>query len=412
MSTKEFFTVSSLDAVLGLLGDIPQAGFETVSLSASLGRILAREIVSDIDIPDFNRSTMDGYAVRAVSTFGASGGMPALFAVTGEIEMGKPAGISVKSGEAVRIPTGGMLPDGADSVVMLEHAEPLDDRTLEVFKSVAPLQHVIEIGEDLRRGDTVFSAGQPVRAQDMGLLAALGRSGVSVFKKPVVAIISTGDEIVDIHETPDRGRLRDINAYTLTGLIMKSGGIPLYLGIAPDRLDELVQMCREAVSQADIILVSGGSSVGARDLTKEAINALPDSGILAHGISISPGKPTIVARIGEKAFLGLPGHVASAMIVFMRVVQPLVERIGGLSERYRGKKEWVRAVLSRNLASVQGRSDFVRVRLIREEGRLLAQPVLGKSGLIRTMVHADGLIEIDINSEGLNKGSVVDVELV
>ncbi|MDL1977017.1 MAG: molybdopterin molybdotransferase MoeA [Deltaproteobacteria bacterium] len=411
MSTKEFFTVSSLDAVLGLLGDIPQAGFETVSLSESLGRILAREIVSDIDIPDFNRSTMDGYAVRAVSTFGASGGMPALFAVTGEIEMGKPAGISVKSGEAVRIPTGGMLPDGADSVVMLEHAEPLDDRTLEVFKSVAPLQHVIEIGEDLRRGDTL-STGQPVRAQDMGLLAALGMSGVPVFKKPVVAIISTGDEIVDIHETPDRGRLRDINAYTLTGLIMKSGGIPLYLGIAPDRLDELVQMCREAVSQADIILVSGGSSVGARDLTKEAIKALPDSGILAHGISISPGKPTIVARIGEKAFLGLPGHVASAMIVFMKVVQPLVERIGGLSERYRGKKEWARAVLSRNLASVQGRSDFVRVRLIREEGRLLAQPVLGKSGLIRTMVHADGLIEIDINSEGLNKGSVVDVELI
>lgn len=411
MSTKEFFTVVSLESVLEHLRDFPQTESEIIPLEESPGRILAKDIISDIDIPDFNRSTVDGYAVRAKSTFGASEGTPALFNLTGKIEMGETASISVKPGEAVKIPTGGMLPDGSDSVVMIEHAEALDDQTIEVYKNVVPLQHVIETGEDFRKDDHILSRGQPIRPQEMGLLAALGKCDVPVFKKPIVAIISTGDEIVDIRQSPAPGQLRDVNAYTLTGLVLKSGGLPLCLGIAPDNFDELFRMCEQALSRADIVLVSGGSSVGARDFTIDVINALPRSELLVHGISISPGKPTIIARIKGKAFFGLPGHVTSAMIVFMKTVQPLIERMRGLSEQYTGKKQETTAVLSRNLASVQGRTDFVRVNLVREEGQLVAHPILGKSGLIRTMVQADGIIEIDINSEGLDKGSVVRVEL-
>ncbi len=411
MSTKEFFKVSSLESVLKHLRAFPQIGSETIPVEESLGRILAEEIVSDIDIPDFNRSTVDGYAVQARSTFGASESSPAMFNVTGKIEMGEPARISVKAGEAVKIPTGGMLPDGADSVVMLEHAELLDDHTIEVYKSAFPLQHVIEIGEDLRKGECILSRGQPIRPQEMGVLAAIGKSDVPVFKKPIVAIISTGDEIVDIRNVPSLGQLRDVNAYTLSGQVKRVGGVPTYLGIGRDNFEELFRMCKQALNNADIVLVSGGSSVGARDFTMEAINALSRSEILVHGISISPGKPTIIARIGRKAFFGLPGHITSAMIVFMKTVQPLIERIGGLSEKYIGKKREVTAILSRNIASVQGRTDFVRVNLVHDEGRSVAQPLLGKSGLIRTMVKADGLIEIDINSEGLDKGSVVTVEL-
>ena len=411
MSVREFFKVSNLESVLEHLRYFSQKESETIPLAESLGRIIAEDIVSDIDIPNFHRSTVDGYAVQAKATFGASSGTPALFHIIGEIDMGRPASISVKPGEAVKIPTGGMLPEGADSVVMVEHTEPVDNQTIELYKSAVPLQHVIAIGEDFHKGECVLSRGQPVRPQEMGLLAALGKCDVPVFKKPVVAIISTGDEIIDICKAPLPGQLRDMNAYTLTGLTCKSGGYPIYLGIAPDNFNVLFHMCEQALRQADIVLVSGGSSIGMRDFTLKVISDMPGSEILVHGISISPGKPTIIARIEQKAFLGLPGHVTSAMIVFMKTVHPLIERMGGLAAKYRGKRRETSALLSRNLASVQGRTDFVRVNLVREGGHLVAYPILGQSGLIRTMVQADGFIEIDLNSEGLDKGSVVRVEL-
>jgi molybdopterin molybdotransferase len=411
MSAREFFKVSNLESVLEHLRYFSQTASETIPLEKSLGRIIAKDVISDIDIPDFHRSTVDGYAVQAKSTFGASEGTPALFKIIGEIDMGRPARISIGPGEAVKIPTGGMLPDGADSVVMLEHTEPVNDQTIEVYKSAVPLKHVIEIGEDLHKGECMLFRGQPIRPQEMGLLAALGKCDVPVFKKPVVAIISTGDEIVDIRKAPPPGQLRDMNAYTLSGLARRSGGHPIYLGIAPDNFHVLFHMCEQALRQADIVLVSGGSSVGTRDFTLKAIRALPRSEVLVHGISISPGKPTIIARIEQKAFFGLPGHAISAMIVFMKTVHPLIEQMGGLSEKYKGKRRETHAILSRNLPSVQGRTDFVRVKVVHEEGRLVAYPILGKSGLIRTMVQADGLIEIDLNAEGLDKGSVVSVEL-
>jgi molybdopterin molybdotransferase len=412
MTGKEFFKVSPVDAVWKSIRTFPFVSYETVPLDDSVGRVLAHDVISTIDLPEFHRATMDGYAVRARSTFGASEGMPALLGVTGAVEMGEIPAISVGPGEAVRIATGGMLPPGADSVVMKEHTQTVDDQALEVFRSVAPLEHVIEVGEDLKKGERVLSQGTLLRAQEMGILAALGQARVPVYRRPAVAIISSGDEIVPIEQVPDLSQLRDVNAYTLAGLIRVWGGIPLYLGIARDNVQDLDRLCREALARADMVLLSGGSSVGTRDFTQEVLEGLPDGEILIHGVSVSPGKPTILARSGKQPVWGLPGQVTSAMVVFHVMVRVALEHIGGRSEAEQAKRLEVPALLNRNLASVQGREDYVRVKLIPEKDHLLAAPILGKSGLIRTMVQADGLIRIPRDSEGLDKGTLVKAILV
>lgn len=411
MTDKEFFKVTSMETALQMTRTFPCVSKEVLPLGQCVGRILSQDIVSKIDLPEFNRATMDGYAVQARSTFGASESMPALFTIVGAIEMGEVPTVSVKAGEAVRIATGGMLPDGADSVVMLEHAQELDDQTLEIFKSTAPLEHVMEIGEDFRRGEKTLLKGSRIRPQEMGVLAALGETHIPVYRKPVVTILSSGDEIVPIDQTPDLSQLRDVNAYTLTGLVQLSGAVPRYLGIARDSFDELHGFLENALAGADVVLISGGSSVGSRDFTVEAIQALADAEILFHGVSISPGKPTILACSKEKAIWGLPGQVTSAMVVLHVMVRPMLERIGGLSEGQIGVGHQVSAVLSRNLASVQGREDYVRVKLVRREDQVYAEPILGKSGLIHTMVKGDGLVRIDVNSEGLDEGTPVSVIL-
>ncbi len=406
---KAFFKVTTLDAVLALIRQFPSVREEMLTLDETVGRVLARDVFSEIDLPEFNRATMDGYAVQARSTFGASDGMPAFFSIVGSVEMGEVPDVSVGAGEAVRIATGGMLPTGADCVVMVEHTQLLDKQTLEVFKSAAPLQHVMEIGEDFRKTEKVLSKGHVIRPQDMGVMAALGQARVAVHKQPVVGIISSGDEIVPIEQTPTLSQLRDMNAHTLGALVRKSGGIPLSLGISRDNLQDLDRLCRQAVSQADMVLISGGSSVGTRDFTLEVLEGLPDAEILVHGVSVSPGKPTILARSGQKVVWGLPGQVTSAMVVFHIMVRRALERIGGRLEDESEKALEVPAVLTRNLASVQGREDFVRVRLVRKGDQFGAEPILGKSGLIHTMVKADGLIRIDRDSEGLDEGTPVRV---
>lgn len=411
MTDKEFFKVTSLETILELIRTFPCVGEEILPLNQSVGRILCRDVISKIDLPEFNRSTMDGYAVQARSTFGASESMPALLTIVGSVEMGKVPTVSVNAGEAVRITTGGMLPDGADSVVMVEHAQTLDEHTLEIFKSAAPLQHVAEIGEDFQKGKKILSKGNRIRPQEMGVLAALGETSVPVYRQPVVAIISSGDEIVPIEQTPGLSQLRDVNAHTLTGLARLSGGVPLYLGIARDNLDELHDLCKNALAEADMVLISGGSSIGSRDFTIDVIQGFTDAEILAHGVSISPGKPTILARSKQKAIWGIPGQVASAMVVFHVMIRPMLEAIGGLSKNLLGATHEASAVLSRNLASVQGREDYVRVKLVHQQSQVYAEPILGKSGLIHTMVKADGLVRIDTNSEGLDKGTQVKVIL-
>ncbi len=405
---KEFFKVTDLDRVLKYTFDFPAVDTEKVHLSNMTGRILADNIVSDIDLPDFSRSTMDGYAVRGSSTFGATEGNPAYLAVKGSVAMGESPDFSISTGEAARISTGGMLPDGSDSVVMIEHTEALDETTIEIYKSVAPGQHVVEAGEDIKSGEVVLACGQELRPQETGLLAALGKKEVVVYKKPVIGIISTGDEIVPVDKVPGSGQIRDINTYTLSGQVQEAGGTPVTFGIVSDDYDALYSKCSEALLQSDMVLISGGSSVGTRDYTIEVLSNLPDSSILAHGISISPGKPTILAKTQNKAFWGLPGHVTSAMVVFKTVVLTFIRHIAG-STSLNDENLHLPANLSRNVSSAQGRVDFIRVRLLERDGALWAEPILGKSGLINTMVKADGLIEVGMNTEGLDKGSQVQV---
>ena len=404
---KEFFKVTKLSAVLEAVSEFPPVMSEEIPLTEANDRVLAENVVADSNLPPFPRSTVDGYAVLAQSTFGASDSSPAYLTITGAVEMGRSPSFSIGAGEACRIPTGGELPSGSDSVVMIEHAENLDDTTIEVYRSVAPGQHVLEVGEDFKNNESIVAKGQRLRPQECGLLAAFGRSHVAVYKKPVIGIISTGDEIVPISEIPAPGQIRDVNTYTLSGQILKAGGIPVSYGIIADDYDALADTCRRALDCSDMVMLSGGSSVGTRDYTIEVISALPDADILVHGMSISPGKPTILAKTMNKSVWGLPGHVVSAMIVFKMVVTPFIEYISGIPATI--QSPGITARLNRNVSSAQGRTDFIRVRLIRENDDLLAEPVLGKSGLINTMVKADGLITVDINTEGLDAGTLVEV---
>ena len=404
---KEFFNVATIDAVLDQAPSFTPVTSETVSLAECLGRVLAEDVYADMDIPDFDRATMDGFAVRASTTFGASEANPAYLNICGQIAMGVRPDFTVGSGEAARIATGGMLPEGADSVIMVEHTDQLDDTTIEAYRSVAPGQHVIEKGEDLQKSRPALFQGTRIRPQEAGLLAACGKTDIAVFRRPMVGIISTGDEVVAVDQIPAPGQIRDINTHSLSGQVLEAGGVPVNFGIIKDDRDDLMRKCRQALQLCDMVMISGGSSVGARDFTVEVLDELPDTDILVHGISISPGKPTILARSSGKAFWGLPGHAVSAMVVFAVVVRPFMDRISGLS---RSRPSFpIQAVLSRNLASAQGRVDYVRVRLHEQNGTLMAEPILGKSGLINTMVKADGLIAIDMHAEGLDEGAIVAV---
>lgn len=404
---KEFFNVETIQATLAHAPSFSAVGTETIALAECLGRVLAKDVYTDVDIPDFDRSTMDGFAVKATSTFGASEANPAYLNIRGQIRMGGRPDFSIGPGEAARIATGGMLPKGADSVIMLEHTDVLDDTTIEAYRSVAPGQHVIEKGEDIRLSEPALLQGIRIRPQEAGLLAACGKTKIDVFRRPVVGIISTGDEVVPVDRVPGAGQIRDINTHTLSGQVLAAGGAPEVFGIVRDNRDDLLDTCRVALDRCNMVMISGGSSVGVRDFTVEVLDRLPDTAILVHGISISPGKPTILARSGTKPFWGLPGHAVSAMVVFAVVVRPFLDWLCGVS-RSTGPFP-VQAILNRNLASAQGRVDYVRVRLTESNGIIMAEPILGKSGLINTMVRADGLIAIDLNSEGLEKGAVVRV---
>jgi molybdopterin molybdotransferase len=405
---KEFFKVHDIADVFGYFDRFEPVATEPVDLSNVCGRIAAADILADESLPDFPRSIVDGFAVRGTSTFGASETNPAYIAIGGKVDMGKVPRFSIGPGEAARIPTGGMLPDGTDSVVMVEHTGVLDETTIEIYRSVAPGQNCIGIGEDYQKGAVLVSGGQVLRPQHAGVLAAFGRTEINVYRRPMVGIISTGDEIVDVTDTPAPGQIRDINTHTIAGLVTEAGGVPVPYGIVADHFDALSAHCDLALKECDTVLISGGSSVGTRDYTVEVIGAFETSEIMVHGISISPGKPTILAAVGGQAFWGLPGHVVSAMIVFDRIVKPFIRHIGGLRPAF-GSELKIPATLRRNVPSVHGRMDYVRVKLASENGVLQADPLLGKSALIHTIAQADGLIEIDKNTEGLDKGDEVQV---
>ncbi|MBW1990300.1 MAG: molybdopterin molybdotransferase MoeA [Deltaproteobacteria bacterium] len=402
----EFFRVVSIADVLALAKTFPGPGRAEVDLASALGRILAADAAAPEDLPAFSRSTMDGYALAASSTFGASASSPALLEVAGSVPMGAAPGFSLAPGQAAAIPTGGMLPAGADAVVMVEHTEKVDEALVEVYKSVAPGDNVLTAGEDAAKGSTVLSAGTRLRAQELALLAALGITRVTVAKPLVAGILSTGDEVVPAEETPGPGKIRDMNAHALAAQCRAAGIEPLALGIVPDDEEALHAACRQALPRCDTLLVSGGSSVGARDYTVSALTRFSGAEILVHGVAISPGKPTILARVQDKPVWGLPGHVTSSMVVFHALVRPFSLALAGFSEK--AAREFpVACRLAKNVAAAAGRVDFVRVALSWKDGELWATPIPGKSGEIRTMVAADALVPVDENTEGLDAGTLV-----
>ncbi len=413
MNKLEFFRLQTRQEVLALYPRFAPAGTKEVDLSAAVSRVLAKAVAAPEDVPGFLRASMDGYAVAARDTFGASVGAPQYLEIKGEVAMGAAPARHVAPGEALRVPTGGMLPAGADAVVMVEYTAEHPDKTLEVRRAVAPGENVLQPGEDVRSGEPLFAAGTRLRPQDIGLLAALGITRLAVYQRPRVTILSSGDEIVPIDRRPGPGQVRDANAYLAAAQVQEWGGRPLIEGIIADDFAALRAALAAAVSEADLILISGGSSVGVRDLTLAAIQDLPGAEVLVHGVAIRPGKPTILAAVGEtgaKPLLGLPGHPASAAVVMEVLGRPLLEHLAGLKAR----AAWGRTVaasLSRNLAGASGREDYVRVRLRPGDGALWADPVLGPSGLISPLVRSDGLVMIPLGVEGLFKGEQVEVRL-
>ncbi|MCP4673546.1 MAG: molybdopterin molybdotransferase MoeA [Desulfobacula sp.] len=408
---NHFFKVKTLEEVMSLTTEFLAVKSEIISVSDAFSRVLAKDLFAKKDMPGFRRATMDGYAVAAKSTFGASESSPAWLDIAGTILMGEISDtITLKEGQAVKISTGGMLPKGADSVVMVEHTQLIDETCVEIYKSVAPLQHVIDASEDFAKQDMVLSQGTFIRPQEAGLAAGLGFTQIESFKIPKIGIISTGDEIIPIDQEPLPGKIRDINSYSLAGFIKEAFAMPITYGIVKDDPDALRETLERAIKETDMVLISGGSSVGTRDYTVEVLSSLPDTKILVHGMSVSPGKPTILAKSGRKAVWGVPGQVVSAMVVLKIVIIPFLNKLKGLEKIDRTIK--TRAKLTRNIASAQGRRDFVRVELVNQDGQMLAKPVLGKSGLIKTMIHADGLLEIDDNVEGLEKDTMADIILL
>jgi molybdopterin molybdotransferase len=305
-----------------------------------------------------------------------------------------------------------MIPKGADAVEMVEYTEWVDSGTLHASKALSPLENVIQVGEDVKAGEVVLHRGHLIRPQEIGLMAGIGKTDVPVFLRPRVAVISSGDEIVPVEDVPGAGEIRDINRYTIVTMVEETGGIPIFLGIAKDRSDDLKEKIELGLKESDMVVITGGSSVGALDLTVDVLQTFEKSEILGHGISIRPGKPTLIADVGGKPFLGLPGHPVSAMVIFHFFGKPILKILSGLSREWVWHQIKIKAKASRNIPSVPGREDYARVKLEERDGTFWAHPIFGKSGAISHLVRADGLIRIGINEEGLEEGEEAEVILL
>jgi molybdopterin molybdotransferase len=385
-----------------------------LATEAALGRVTAVAITAPHPLPTFRRSTMDGYAVRAADTYGASESLPAFLQVVGELPMGQAAAVVLGVGQAAIVHTGGMVPDSADAVVQVEHTQTVGIETeppyeIEVLKAVAPGQNVLQVGEDVAQAVEVLPAGHWLRPQDLGGLLALGLTELAVVRQPRVGILATGDEVVAPAQTPGPGQIRDINSYTVAAQVRQAGGIPLLGGIVADNLAALRQAAADLLAQTDMLVMSAGSSVSVRDMTVAVIDGLGEPGVLLHGVATRPGKPTIVGAVGGKPVLGLPGNPVSAMVQFDMFGTPAIYRLQGMAEPPRRGLVWAR--LTQNVASESGREDYVPARLYDGSDGLQATPVFGKSNLIYTLVNADGLIKIPLNKGGVLAGELVEVKL-
>ena len=410
MPSPEFFQVKPVSDALRQLEAHwqPDPPSEAVATVNALDRILAADIVSPEQVPAFRKSTVDGYALRAADTFGASQSLPAFLRERGELKMGEAPALDVGPGEALLIHTGGMLPASADAVVMIEHSQAAGAAEIEVLRAAAPGENVIQAGEDIGAGERVLPRWHRLRPQDIGALLAVGITSVAALPRPRIGILSCGDELLppEADSTPP-GKVRDINAYTLSALAQQLGAQPLRLGIASDDFSDYQRRAGDGFDACDILLLSAGSSVSARDYTRDVIAGLGQPGILQHGLATKPGKPTIIAVCENKPVIGLPGNPVSALLVARQLLPRLVARYGGQPLE---SPHFVSARLTQRVASVTGREDWLPVRLSEADGQLQAQPIFGVSNLIFTLAAADGLLRIPLNTGGYDAGSLVEIE--
>lgn len=421
----EFFNVLPPDQARELLFEqitrvLPT---ETVATTDALGRVTAVAITAPHALPNFRRSTMDGYAVRAADTFGASESLPAFLTVIGEVPMGQGTALGLHTGQAAIVHTGGMIPETADAVIQIEHTQVISEHSplatrhsplappfeIEILRAVAPGQNVLQVGEDVQPQAEILPAGHRLRPQDIGGLLALGLTEVAVVRQPRVAILATGDEVIAPNQMPKPGQIRDINSYTIAAQTIQAGGLPRLGGIIGDKLTALQKAAAAALAEADMLVMSAGSSVSVRDMTVQVIEQLGQPGVLLHGVATRPGKPTIVGAAGGKPVLGLPGNPVSAMIQFDMFGVPAIYRLQGLAAPPRRGSIW--ATLTQNIASESGREDYIPARVTDTPAGPQATPVFGKSNLIYTLVNADGLIQVPLNKAGLTAGEPVLVRL-
>jgi molybdopterin molybdotransferase len=389
-----------------ILAETPPVGVERVPLAVAAGRVLAAAFAAPADLPGERRSVMDGFAVRAADV----AAVPVTLRVVGAVPMGDVFGGSIAAGQAVSIPTGGFVPGGADAVVMVEATRTAGDGVVEIVRPVAPGANVVQPGEDLTRGELVLPAGRRLRAADLALLATFGVTELAVHRQPRVALLSTGNELCPPDAVPRPGQVRDANQTALAVQVAAAGCLPIMGGIVPDEAAALRQAIRRLLADHDAVILSGGSSIGTKDLSADAVADLPPPGVMFHGIDIRPGKPTLFARAGAKPVVGLPGFPTSSLVVFDAFIRPMLWRLGGEADR----DPWPArraARLGSPHRSVTGREDYLRVRLVTRDGELWADPLPGGSATLSNVVRADALVRVDADRPEVAAGETIEAFL-
>jgi molybdopterin molybdotransferase len=376
---------------------------ETIGIDNAQGRVLAEALVAADTIPPFNRSLVDGYAVKAKDVQGAKETSPAFLNMKGEVRIGEKASITISAGDCAYVSTGSMVPEGSDAVVMQEQVRRVPD-AVEITKAVFQGENICYAGEDIQKGAVAFQKGKKITPLDAGVFAALGAARIQVYRQPKIALISSGDEIVGIDEIPPSGKVRDINRYTVSALVQKEGTCVSFLGHARDSISDITEKLILA-QDYDMILISGGSSKGERDFITASIEKLGGE-IIFHGINIKPGKPTIFGKLFGKPIFGLPGHPSSCAMVTVRFVLPLVRRLQGVTEHV---EKITQGILAANVPSSYGIEEYPRVTLKKDDEGYRVTPIFSKSSLISPLAQADGYIILPEGTEGQEKGEMVEV---
>lgn len=385
---------------------------EEVTFPESLGRILAEDIQAESDAPPFDRAAMDGYAVRAEDTYGASSTSPIILDILGVTEIGVATPLRLGKNQAIQSSTGTPMPEEADSVVMYEYTSTLGGGRLAVQRAVAPSDNVSKRGEDVKRGEIVLRKGTLVEPYDIGMMAVVGATKVQVTRRPRVAIFTTGDELVEPSGKPEHGRTVDVNRYILQALVKMMGGEPLDYGIVKDDRRQITAALTQALEEADLVLCTGGTSVGSRDLVPMVVDALGEPGIIVHGVSMKPGKPVALASVQGKPIVMLPGYPVATIMAFLVFVRRILARMLGASVLGFGAGI-VRAKIACSIPSTPGVRDYVRVSLEKTADGYVATPIrAGGSGIVSSMVRANGIVVIPEDVEGLTEGEDVDVILL